>query len=113
MRFNQMFLSVMTVIHFGQKTIVYGEVISQNIHIFVVLIVCRINIIIYCFRFLAYNVAFLNLKDSPELEQEDDSFLHIDSNNDKLITRAEMTEYLAKMESSKEGDYPSDPEEVS
>jgi len=49
---------------------------------------------------------------SPTEENEDDSFLHIDSNNDKVITREEMTEYLKKMESSKEGDPPTDPEEM-
>ena len=62
--------------------------------------------------FLVFNVAFLKLKGSPTEENEDDSFLHIDSNNDKVITREEMTEYLKKMESSKESDPPTDPEEI-
>lgn len=62
-------------------------------------------VILLCQKSIVYG------EDSPTQENEDDSFLHIDSNNDKVITRAEMTEYLEKMESPKEGDSPTNPME--
>jgi len=54
-------------------------------------------------------IIFCQEEPDVDVEAEDDSFLQIDTNNDKIITREEMTAYLSKVEGN---DVPSDPEEV-